>query len=133
MDFAVTSGLRTDMVQSSTSDRTVPCAIYDDFKRSYVDTEAQCAARNLDFLPFILEAHSGGVGKTARRICSHIAKIGSSREGEATEETTRTLFLRITISLHRENARAVLRRLPGCFTSEGTANLDAWGETFAWQ
>ena len=133
MDFAVTSGLHTDMLQSSISDPTVVCARYDDFKRSYLDTEAQCAARNLDFLPFILEAHSGGVGKTARRVCSHIAKIGSAREGEEIKETTSTLFRRMSITLHRESARAVLRRLPGCFTSEAAANPEAWGESVAWQ
>ena len=133
VDFAVTSGLRSDMLQSSISDPTVVCARYDDFKRGYLDTEVQCAARNLDFLPFVLEAHSGGVGKTARRICSHIAKIGSQRESEEISETTCTLFRRITISLHRENARAVLRRLPGCFAADLAANPDAWAETSAWQ
>ena len=125
----MTSGLRSDTLQSVILDPTAVCAQYDDFKRGYLDTETQCAARNLDFLPFIVEAHSGGVGKTARRICSHIAKIGSARESEDISETTSTLFRRITISLHRENARAVLRRLPGCFASEPAANPDAWVES----
>ena len=133
VDFAVTSGLLADMLQSVISDPTVVCARYDDFKRGYLDTETQCAARNLDFLPFVMEAHSGGVGKSARRICSHIAKIGSARESEDIFETTSTMFRRITISLHRENARAVLRRLPGCFASEPAANPDAWVETTPWQ
>ena len=133
VDFAVTSGLRSDVLQSVISDPTVVCARYDDFKRGYLDTETQCSARNLDFLPFVMEAHSGGVGKTARRICSHIAKIGSAREGEEILDTTSTLFRRITIALHRENARAVLRRLPGCFGAEPAANPDAWVEASSWQ
>ena len=122
----MTSGLRSDMLQSSISDPTVVCARYDGFKRSYLDTEVQCAARNLDFLPFVLEAHSGGVGKTARRICSHIAKIGSQRESEEISETTCTLFRRIILSFQREDARG---RLSGCFTSDMAANPEAWAET----
>ena len=98
-----------------------------------MDTEAQCVARNLDFLPFVLEAHSDGVGKTARRICSHIAKLGAHWESEDVSETTSTLFRRITFSFHRENARSVLRRLPGCPTSDMAANPEAWAETYTWQ
>ena len=133
VDFAVTSGLRSDLVQTAVADPTVICVLYDDFKRTYLDTAAQCASRNLEFLPFVIEAHSGGLGKTARRVCSHIAKIGASTEGEPIEITASTLFRRISIALQRENARSVLRRLPGCSSEPLPANPDAWAEDLQWQ
>ena len=133
VDFAVTSGLRSDLLQTSVADPTVIGALYDDFKRNYLDTEAQRAANNLEFLPFVIEAHSGGLTKTARRVCSHIAKIAAAKEGEDIEVTTSTLLRRITISLQRENARAVLRRLLGCNPEPVSANPNAWSETSQWQ
>ena len=62
MDFAISSGVRSDMLQPSVSDLPVFCTISIDFKRCYSDTAAQCAASNLGFLPFGTEASSGGAG-----------------------------------------------------------------------
>ena len=59
----------------------------------------------------IIESHSGGWGKTARQTLDTIAKhVSACWRGEAEVESLR-MAQRLLCSLHRENARAILRRL----------------------
>ena len=133
VDFAVTSGLRSDTLVTSATDATAVLAMYDDRKRSYLDTEAACNIAGLAFLPFIIEADGGGLGTTARRVCSFIAKASAAKtSGEAVEQAT-SLLRRITVSLHRENARATLRRLPAPPPHHATTHPAVWTEDQCWQ
>ena len=86
-------------------------ASYEYYKRTYLDTQVQCSHQGFRFLPFVVEAHGGGLAICARRILSFIAKAGAARNGEEIEVEAAGLSRRISISLQRENARAVLRRL----------------------
>ena len=60
----------------------------------------------------ILEASGGGWGKKARSVWSELAKKHASAMGELTsdKESAVSLLQRLSLILHRENARAILRR-----------------------
>ena len=53
---------------------------------------------------------------------------GAAREGEAPEVTAASLLRRISISIHRENARAILRRMPSGASTPPAPAPEAWGE-----
>ena len=55
----------------------------------------------------------GGWGKEARKVWSELAKLSAQAAGELASESAGAIsFLqRLSVTLHKENARAVLRRL----------------------
>jgi hypothetical protein len=75
------------------------------------------------------------LGAAARRICGFVAKSGAARDGEDVEVQAVSLLRCISILLQRENARAVLRRLPPApAQSQLVANPDAWTlDSTEWQ
>ena len=114
-DFAITSGLREDVLMSSVMDSQAVLTMYEDFKESFKSTSTQCQQSGLSFIPMIMEASGGGWGKQARRVWTELAKKHSLAMGELMSDTnsaTQTLQ-RLSIILHRENARAILRRQGG--------------------
>eukprot|EP00973_Karenia_brevis_P085829 11906094-Karenia_brevis.AAC.1 len=74
LDFAVTSALRSDMVQSSIQDAMAATTIYEDFKRSHNNTDVDCQSAGISFIPLVVEADSGGWGPSAARVFSELAK-----------------------------------------------------------
>ena len=111
-DFAVTSGLRDDVLSDSCTDREAALNQYEDFKESYKATKPLCSQNGLSFIPMILEASGGGWGRQARRVWSELAKKHALAIGELTsgKDSFCSLLQRLSIILHRENARAILRR-----------------------
>ena len=59
----------------------------------------------------VIEAHSGGWGKTARQVLDAVAKHVSAVRYTEPDAESLSIAQRLSCSLHRENARAVLRRL----------------------
>ena len=112
-DFAVTSGLNQDVLSASARNAEAACNKYEDRKRSYKDTAQICSDQGLTFVPMVLEAVGGGWGKEARKVWSELAKLSAHAAGKLeTESGNAVSFLqRFAVILHRENARAVLRRL----------------------
>ena len=111
-DLAATSGLRPQIVAASALDgRTAPQQ-YEDFKREYLDTERLCQAEGISFIPLVVEADGGGWGAEAYKVFHELAKLKSATTGEL--ESTAALHINqsLNITLHRENARAILRRHP---------------------
>ena len=135
VDFAVSSGLRSDHIAMSADSPSAIWGHYEDFKRNYLNTEEACSGQGLSFLPFVVEAHGGGLGPTARRVVGHLAKHAAAREGEAPEVSAASIVRRISISTHRENARAILRRLPSGAPTPPAPAPEAWGEDdpMSWQ
>ena len=85
---------------------------YEDSKCSYKDIKNMCLAQGITFIPMIIEAVGGGWCQTARGVWSELAKSTALATGEL--ETTNTcavmLLQRLSMTLHRENARACLKR-----------------------
>jgi len=112
LDFAVTSGLRESIVSDSAIDGTSATQAYEDYKRSYLDTERLCEAEGIQFIPVIVEAHGGGWGAQAHKLWNELAKRKAALTGELESTVACELLQSLSIVLHRENARAILRRWP---------------------
>ena len=112
LDLAVTSGLRNDLVTKSAEDGSAAVNAYEDFKRTYLNTEAICQEEGITFIPLVCEADGGGWGPAAHRVWSVLAKYKSVRTGEQDSTIATHLLQSLGLILHRENARAILRRTP---------------------
>ena len=110
-DFAVTSGLRLGLHADAASPDGITSR-YEDLKSSHQDTRAECLAQGITFIPMVVEAVGGGWGKMARCVWSELAKNSALATGELETESTCAIMLqqRLSMVLHRENARACLRR-----------------------
>ena len=84
-------------------------------------TAQACEAEGIKFIPVIAEADGGGWGPKAHQLWNELAKRRSSITGEPESVVACQLLQTLGITLHRENARAILRRWPnpayhGCRT-----------------
>ena len=109
LDFAVTSGLRSDIVNRSAEDGSAATRRYEHYKRSHLDTESICQDEGITFIPIICEADGGGWGPTAHNVWSELAKHKSIMTGEQNSIIATRLLQSLGLILHRENARAILR------------------------
>ena len=111
-DFAVSSGLRLDLMSDSIRDPEAALTRYEDFKCSHLDTRDQCSAQGITFIPMVMDAVGGGWGRVARGVWSELAKSSALAMGELQTERSCAIMLRqrLSMTLHRENARACLKR-----------------------
>ena len=111
-DFAVTSGLRLDALADSVHGPETVLTKYEDHKCSFQDTKARCLEQGITFTPLIVEAVGGGWSRSARCVWSELAKSSALATGELETASTCAVMLqqRLAMTLHRENARACLRR-----------------------
>ena len=111
-DFAVKSGLRVDLQSDAISSPDAVTRRYEDLKSSHRDTRADCEAQGFSFVPMVVEAVGGCCGEAARKIWSELAKKSVLATGELETKRSCTAMLRqrLSLTLHRENARACLRR-----------------------
>ena len=113
LDFAITSGLRCPTLGAREADLTGVFAEYEELKRNHQDTDTQCRGQGLLFTPFVVEAHAGGLSPLARRTVDGFAKdIATACHLEPSAVSLR-IAQRISTSLQRESARAILRRQAG--------------------
>ena len=110
LDFAVTSGLRADVMVQSTHDPLAAVSDYEDHKRSHHNTESDCQAVGIHFMPMVVDAVGGSWGPTATKFFSELAKFKASVSGELRNTTLNHFHQSLGITLHRENARAIHRR-----------------------
>ena len=115
-DFAVTSGLRDDCLHNAASDADAHLLQYEAFKCSYLDTEAQCQDEGVSFIPMVVDACGGGWGPEARKVWTQLAKATALTSGELESTSAVQALQRMSLTLHRENARAVLRRFQSPLT-----------------
>ena len=122
LDLAVACGLRRDRRHHSANDHTHALTEYEDFKRNYLSAAKQCGQQGLQFTPMVVDAHGGGWGLAAKEAFKIIAR-------EHANHGHFELAQRISITLERENARAILRRLGsmGEF-ADVLVNSAAWRE-----
>jgi hypothetical protein len=111
LDFAVTSGLRTDLLAASAANPETAAERYEEQKRQFLDTARGCAAAGITFIPMVAEAHGGSWGKEARRAFAILAKRAADASGEDPATVAEEHTQRLSLLLQKENARAVLRRL----------------------
>ena len=130
LDFGVTSGLRVGELHTSALDCSRVTADYENFKRSHLSTADECEQRGLLFAPMIVEAHGGSWGLTARDVWKSICKAYADQNGCSQSFACSELAQRLSTTLERENARAILRRLTPVAETNGGYNAAAWTVDF---
>ena len=116
MDFAVTSGMRADREAAIRADPEGPIKAYEDAKRNFrpngaeLSTLEACRAAGFAFLPMVMEAHGGGWGADARTVIGAIARCVAAVRSVEPAVASLEIAQRSSIALHRENARAILKR-----------------------
>ena len=116
-DLAVTGGLRAAVLAASAVDGASAVAAYEDRKRQYQATAAQCRAQGLQFLRLVAEVCGGGWGAEAVKVWKSLAALLAGRAGLTPAQEQDQLFQLLSVTLQRENARAVFRRLPSDTTT----------------
>ena len=119
LDFAVTSGLRTDLLEQTAADGSTSLISYEHNKRTFLDTAAHCASEGMAFVPMVVEAHSGAWGPAATKVWLRLGKAVSLVSGESTAVEALRALQNLGLTLHRETARAILRRTPAHDGNEG--------------
>ena len=84
---------------------------YEHMKRTFKDTAQQCAQVGLKFTPLMVESHEGSWSPLARSTLDTLAKAQSAAWLEGQEPASLRIAQRISCTLQRESARAILRRL----------------------
>ena len=84
---------------------------YEDFKRSHLNTAFSCSAEGFFFAPVVVEARGGAWGPAAVKVFSELAKAKSMITGEPVATLLTHLYQGLGVILHRENARAALKRM----------------------
>ena len=104
------------MVSTAAADPGKVTEAYETLKRNYTPpgetetTEEQCQRRGIKFMPMVVECHGGSWGTDACQTLDAIAKGGATAWNEAPEAISLRIAQRMSMTLHRENARAILRR-----------------------
>jgi hypothetical protein len=117
LDFACTSGLRLDRLRNATENPEIVLTDYEQFKVDFIaagDTESTavlCRRQGITFIPMVIESHGGGWSKKARLIFDVIAKHVDAAWNTNAEAASLSIAQRLSTTLHRENARAVVMRL----------------------
>ena len=109
-DFAVTSGLQIGAVDAAAMDGGCTAMAYCDRKRMYLNTAAHCADEGILFVPMVVEASGGAWCTDARRVWRDIAAAAARLTGERAAVLTERFEQSLSITLHRANARAIIRR-----------------------
>ena len=84
---------------------------YEELKRTHLRTADLCAEVGLRFTPCVLEAHGGGWNGAVRGLVEWMAGRTAAAQHTRPEAESLRIAQRISVSLQRENARAILRRL----------------------
>ena len=109
--------MRADLLRTAADNPEGVLNAYENFKESYVasgetePTAALCLRQNLKVIPMVIEAHAGGWSKKAKRVLDTIAKQISATWNEDAAAASLLIAQRLSITLHKENSRAILRRL----------------------
>ena len=135
VDFAVTSGLRDTQLGTGQGDVASVFEEYEMYKRGYKGTDTQCQQQGLTFTPFIIEAHAGGLSPLARRTLDGFSTEIAAAQRSEPAAVSFMIAQRISCSLQRESARAILRRRPcGRAPALAAAGWDAvLADQVAWQ
>ena len=110
LDFAVTSGLRSDLYRAFAENAGTVFSDYETYKREYKSIEQLCQTQGLRFTPMVLEAHGGGWSPLFRGVADWLAQKSAAALNEKPSAISLRMAQRISCTLQRENARAIMRR-----------------------
>ena len=124
--------MRVDAVRSLIESPEEVFEKYEKFKRDFKFTSQACEAANFRFVPLILEVHGGGWCGSLRALLDWIARVSASWQRELLSVISLRTAQRIPVTLQRESARAVLKRIsPAQVPDAGGGTLVSPGDL--WQ
>ena len=109
-DFSVSSIFRSSLLSSA-----IP-SVAESRKNSFQNTATQVSALGASFRPLVLEACGGGWSHALREVIGWVSTESRAMRGSAGDtpsDVSVRIAQHISCTLHRENARAILRRSPG--------------------
>ena len=116
LDIAITSPHRRDIVLAASSASGSAAEVYEDFKRSYKDTAAECLAQGMSFIPLVAEP-SGGWGPSGICTLKALARAEALACGGDSGIVFADYLQRLSTVIRKANARALLRRRADPYTS----------------
>ena len=112
-DFSVTSALRLGPAAPDPAAFASVFSSVETRKRAFLDTASQCSHAGITFCPLVIEAVGGGGWSEAlRSVVSWIASESNRNSSISHSDTSFKIAQRTSCALHRENARAILKRAP---------------------
>ena len=111
-DFSVTSALRLGPAAPNPAAFAGVFSSVETRKRAFLDTASQCSHAGITCCPLVIEAVRGGLSEALRSVVSWIASESNRNSSINHSDTSFKIAQRISCALHRENARAILKRAP---------------------
>ena len=110
LDFAVTAFQRQDIVELASREALASARQYSQAKRQYLDTEQLCNSVGLEFVPMVCES-TGAWAPEAFHVTGLLAKAAASISGRDKDEVLAQSLQKLSVTVRRSQARALLRRL----------------------
>ena len=109
LDLAITPPQRQGSLLEASHRAGATAKWYEDHKCVYLDTQRQCEAQGIKFVPVVAE-RSSGWGPSALAVFRKIAKIAAARDGTPTGKFMSEYLEGLSVAIRRAAARAVLKR-----------------------
>ena len=112
LDFAITAPQRPEIVASAAREDLAAATAYSQTKRAHANTEAECEAAGLIFIPMVAET-TGAWSVEAMVELKKIAKAAALRSAKDPSKALHELLEATSVSIRRANAKAHLARRSG--------------------
>ena len=109
LDFAITAPQRPEIVASAACEDLAAATAYSQTKRLHANTEAECNAVGLVFVPMVAET-TGAWSSEALVELKRIAKAAARRSAEDPSKALHSLLESTSVCIRRANAKAHLSR-----------------------
>ena len=111
-DFSITSALRLGPAVPDPAAFSTVFSSVESRKRAFLNTASQCAQVGVSFCPLVIEAVGGGWSDYLRSVVAWIASESNRCSPVRHSDASFKIAQRISCTLHRKNARAILKRAP---------------------
>ena len=112
LDFGVTCGIKNDILNHSAKNDRYATEQYAEFKRNNLTMNNRCQQYDINYIPMIIEGSGGSWGSEAEDVWKIIIRTTASITGEAFSSIATRIYQSLSVTLHKANARAILKRMP---------------------
>ena len=113
LDFAITAPQRQGIEERAAKNALAAATEYCDTKRNHDNTQDQCNAAGITFLPMVAET-TGAWAPESLLVWKQLATATAVRQGREAAAVQREMLQSLAVTIRRANARAYLRRSAGC-------------------
>ena len=109
LDFAITAPQRQGIVERAAASSLVAASEYCNSKRSHENTQAECEAAGVCFLPMVAET-TGAWATESLEVWKQLAKATAVRQGREPATVFSEMIQSLSVTIRSANAKAFLRR-----------------------